>query len=25
LKIPSSWFDLPAKISLPDSATVVGN
>jgi len=23
LKIPSSWFDLPAKIALPDSATVV--
>ena len=25
LKIPSSWFDLPAKISLPDTSTVVGN
>jgi SpoIID/LytB domain protein len=25
LKIPSSWFDLPAKIALPDSSTVVSN
>lgn len=25
LKIPSSWFDLPAKIALPDTSTVVGN
>ena len=25
LKIPSSWFDLPAKIVLPDSSTVVSN